>query len=43
MTVLVIIAGWEVIQYRPGAIHGRVPRHGSVMVGVFAALDAVLF
>ena len=43
MTVLVIIAGWEVIQYRPAQYMAAFLVMEGVMVGVFAALDAVLF
>jgi NADH-quinone oxidoreductase subunit M len=43
MTVLVIIAGWEVIQYRPAQYMAAFLVMEGVMVGVFSALDAVLF
>jgi NADH-quinone oxidoreductase subunit M len=43
MTVLVIIAGWEVIQYRPSQYMAAFLVLEGVMVGVFSALDAVLF
>ena len=43
MTVLVIIAGWEVIQYRPSQYMAAFLVMEGVMVGVFSALDAVLF
>ena len=42
-TVLVIIAGWEVIQYRVAQYMAAFLILNGVMVGVFAALDAVLF
>jgi NADH-quinone oxidoreductase subunit M len=43
MTVLVIIAGWEVIHYRPSQYMAAFLVMEGVMVGVFSALDAVLF
>jgi NADH-quinone oxidoreductase subunit M len=43
MTVLVIIAGWEVIHYRPAQYMAAFLVMEGVMVGVFSALDAVLF
>ncbi len=43
MTVLVLIAGWEVIQYRPAQYMAAFLVMEGVMVGVFSALDAVLF
>ncbi len=42
-TVLVVIAGWEVIQYRVAQYMAAFLILDGVMVGVFAALDAVLF
>ncbi len=42
-TVLVVIAGWEVIQYRVAQYMAAFLILNGVMVGVFAALDAVLF
>lgn len=42
-TVLVVIAGWEVIQYRVAQYMASFLILNGVMVGVFAALDAVLF
>ena len=36
MTVLVVIAGWEVIRDARRAVHGRVPDHVGLMNGVFA-------
>jgi NADH-quinone oxidoreductase subunit M len=42
-TVLVVIAGWEVIQFRVAQYMGAFLIMEGLMVGVFAALDAVLF
>ncbi len=42
-TVLVVIAGWEVIQYRTAQYMAAFLILEGFMVGVFAALDAVLF
>ncbi len=42
-TVLVVIAGWEVIQTRPSQYMAAFLIMEGTMVGVFAALDAVLF
>ncbi len=43
ITILVIIAGWEVIQYRPSQYMAAFLVMEGVMVGVFSALDAMLF
>ena len=43
ITVLVIIAGWEVIQYKPHQYMAAFLIMEGVMVGVFSALDAMLF
>ena len=43
ITVLVIIAGWEVIQYKPSLYMAAFLVMEGVMVGVFAALDSMLF
>ncbi len=43
ITVLVIIAGWEVIQYKPSQYMEAFLIMEGVMVGVFSALDAMLF
>jgi NADH-quinone oxidoreductase subunit M len=43
LTVLVVIAGWEVIQYKPHQYMAAFLIMEGVMVGVFSALDAVLF
>ncbi len=41
--VLVIIAGWEVIQYKPHQYMAAFLIMEGVMVGVFSSLDAMLF
>ncbi|HAS52313.1 MAG TPA: NADH-quinone oxidoreductase subunit M [Gammaproteobacteria bacterium] len=43
MTVLVVIAGWEVIQYRIAQYLAAFLIMEGLMIGVFAALDALLF
>ena len=43
ITILVIIAGWEVIQYKPSQYMAAFLIMEGVMIGVFAALDAMLF
>jgi NADH-quinone oxidoreductase subunit M len=43
MTVLVVIAGWEVIQYRVAQYMAAFLIMEGLMIGVFAALDAILF
>jgi NADH-quinone oxidoreductase subunit M len=43
ISVLVIIAGWEVIQYKPHQYMAAFLVMEGVMVGVFSALDAMLF
>jgi len=43
ITILVVIAGWEVIQYKPSQYMAAFLIMEGVMVGVFAALDAMLF
>jgi NADH-quinone oxidoreductase subunit M len=43
VTVLVVIAGWEVIQYKPHQYMAAFLVMEGVMVGVFSALDAMLF
>ncbi len=43
MTVFVVIAGWEVIQFKPAQYMASFLFMEGVMVGVFAALDAMLF
>jgi NADH-quinone oxidoreductase subunit M len=42
-TILVIIAGWEVITYKPTQYMAAFLIMEGVMVGVFSALDAILF
>jgi NADH-quinone oxidoreductase subunit M len=43
ITVLVVIAGWEVISYKPSQYMAAFLIMEGVMVGVFSALDAMLF
>jgi NADH-quinone oxidoreductase subunit M len=43
ITVFVIIAGWEVIQYKPAQYMAAFLIMEGVMVGVFSSLDAMLF
>lgn len=43
ITVLVVIAGWEVIKSRPAQYFASFLVLEGVMIGVFAALDALLF
>jgi len=43
MTVVVVIAGWEVIQYRISQYMAAFLIMEGLMIGVFAALDALLF
>jgi NADH-quinone oxidoreductase subunit M len=43
MTVLVVIAGWEVVQYRVAQYLAAFLVMEGLMIGVFAALDALLF
>jgi len=43
ITVFVIISGWEVIQYKPAEYMAAFLVMEGVMVGVFSALDAMLF
>jgi NADH-quinone oxidoreductase subunit M len=43
MTLLVVIAGWEVIQYRVAQYMAAFLIMEGLMIGVFAALDALLF
>lgn len=42
-TVLVVIAGWEVIQYKVGQYMAAFLIMEGMMVGTFAALDSILF
>ncbi len=42
-TVLVVVAGWEVIQHRVAQYMAAFLIMEGLMVGVFAALDAILF
>ena len=43
ISIFVIIAGWEVIQYKPSYYMAAFLIMEGVMVGVFSALDAMLF
>ena len=43
VTILVVIAGWEVIRYKPNQYMAAFLIMEGVMVGVFSALDAMLF
>jgi NADH-quinone oxidoreductase subunit M len=43
MTVIVVIAGWEVITYRVSQYMAAFLIMGGIVNGVFAALDAMLF
>ncbi|MEJ2575252.1 MAG: NADH-quinone oxidoreductase subunit M [Gammaproteobacteria bacterium] len=43
VSILVVIAGWEVIQYKPAQYMAAFLILEGVMVGVFSALDAMLF
>ncbi|HDN27078.1 MAG TPA: NADH-quinone oxidoreductase subunit M [Thioploca sp.] len=42
-TVLVVLAGWEVIKYKPAQYLAAFLIMEGLMVGVFSALDAILF
>jgi NADH-quinone oxidoreductase subunit M len=42
-TVLVVLAGWEVIQYKPAQYMAAFLIIEGLMVGAFSALDAMLF
>ncbi|BCU06261.1 NADH-quinone oxidoreductase subunit M [Allochromatium tepidum] len=43
ISIFVIIAGWEVIRYKPSQYMAAFLMMEGIMVGVFSALDAVLF
>jgi NADH-quinone oxidoreductase subunit M len=43
ITIFVVIAGWEVIEDRLGAYMGAFLLLSGLMIGVFSALDGVLF
>jgi len=43
VTIFVIVAGWEVITYKPSHYMAAFLIMEGVMVGVFSALDAILF
>ena len=42
-TVLVVIAGWEVIQYKTAQYMAAFLFMNGLMIGVFCALDSILF
>jgi NADH-quinone oxidoreductase subunit M len=42
-TLLVVVAGWEVIQYRPSQYFAAFLIMEGLMLAVFSALDAILF
>jgi NADH-quinone oxidoreductase subunit M len=43
ITVIVVIAGWEVITQRVAQYHGAFLILSGLMIGVFSALDGILF
>ncbi len=43
ITVIVVLAGWEVIEYRVNQYMGAFLILSGLMIGVFTALDAMLF
>jgi len=43
ISIFVIVAGWEVIKYKPASYMASFLIMEGVMVGVFSALDAMLF
>ncbi|MEA1050312.1 NADH-quinone oxidoreductase subunit M [Lamprobacter modestohalophilus] len=43
ITIFVIIAGWDVISYKPSQYMAAFLIMEGIMVGVFSALDAILF
>jgi NADH-quinone oxidoreductase subunit M len=43
ITIFVVIAGWEVITYKPSHYMAAFLIMEGIMVGVFSALDAILF
>ena len=43
VTIFVVIAGWEVIQYKPSHYMAAFLIMEGLMVGVFSSLDAILF
>jgi NADH-quinone oxidoreductase subunit M len=43
ITIFVVIAGWEVITYKPSQYMAAFLIMEGIMVGVFSALDAILF
>ena len=43
ITIIVVLAGWEVIEDRPHQYYGAFLILSGLMIGVFAALDGLLF
>jgi NADH-quinone oxidoreductase subunit M len=43
ITIIVVLAGWEVIEDRPHQYYGAFLVLSGLMIGVFAALDGMLF
>lgn len=43
ITIFVVVAGWEVIQHKPSVYMAAFLIMEGIMVGVFSALDAMLF
>ena len=43
ITIFVIVAGWEVVTYKPTQYMAAFLIMNGIMVGVFSALDAILF
>ena len=43
ITIIVVLAGWEVIEDRPHQYYGAFLILSGLMIGVFAALDGMLF
>ena len=43
ITIIVVLAGWEVVEDRPHMYNGAFLILSGLMVGVFAALDGMLF
>ncbi|MFQ5644825.1 MAG: NADH-quinone oxidoreductase subunit M [Thiogranum sp.] len=42
-TILVVLAGWDVIEYKPGQYMAAFLIQEGLMIGAFSALDAMLF
>jgi NADH-quinone oxidoreductase subunit M len=43
ITIFVVVAGWDVIRYRPSLYMAAFLIMEGIMIGVFSALDAILF